>query len=154
MYNYGRRSFPNAKLLNADATFLINIPCLPVDDAVGVEELEGDEDLRGVEPGPFLVEPPGLLKVVEELTSANVIEHQVELVLRLEGVLEPHEERVVVRGDQDRLFRLGVLHLLPADQRLFLDDLHRVDPTRVLFLDLKHLAVAALAQRRLGIGVV
>ena len=68
-----------------------------------MELLERERDLGGVEPRPLLGEAALLLQVEEELATVEVVEHHVERVLRLEGVAERYDERVVDLGHDLRI---------------------------------------------------
>ncbi len=54
----------------------------PVDDAVLVQEHEGENDLGRVELAPLLREPPRLLDLEHEVASAHVLHHEEQAVLR------------------------------------------------------------------------
>lgn len=68
---------------------------ITVDDVEAVETLESAQKLGRVEPRAVDVEPLLLLQVVEQLTSVDKGQDEVELLGRLEGELEGNDEGVV-----------------------------------------------------------
>lgn len=64
----------------------------PVDDVQGMEVPDGAGDFRRVELGPDLREGLLPLQMKEELTTVDVVQDEVELVGRLEGVVETDQE--------------------------------------------------------------
>lgn len=66
-----------------------------IHDVEGVEVLEGEEDLGGVEEGGVLGEELDLLEVGEEFSSAHELHDEVDVLCGLEGELEGDEEGVV-----------------------------------------------------------
>ena len=57
---------------------------VPVDDALGVEVLQGEQDLRQVEDGGVLHQHPLLLQLHEELSARQILHDQVDFVSSLE----------------------------------------------------------------------
>ena len=115
-----------------------------VDDVHLVQVLEREHDLRDVEAAARLVELALAAQVEEELAARAVVEHEVELVGRLERVVEPDDERVHDAAEHVAL-RLGVLDLVALDDVGLLQHLHRVDAARVALAHLHDLAEGALA---------
>mmetsp|Transcript_24613 Transcript_24613/g.42359 ORF Transcript_24613/g.42359 Transcript_24613/m.42359 type:complete len:322 (+) Transcript_24613:581-1546(+) len=118
---------------------------ISVYDADAVEMAEGKDHLGRVEAGDVLGEVLAAAEVEEELAAAEVVQDEVQLAVRLEGVVEPHDERVL------HLLEDGLLHHssgdLPRLDHLFLaHDLHGEVLVRVLLLHQEHLREAALPQ--------
>lgn len=110
----------------------------PIDDVEPVEVLERDEELGGVEPTPLLVELALALKMVEELSTINESEDEVELLLRLERELERDNERVVDLGEDGSLGK-GVGDLGARDNVRLANCFERVDTRGVALADLHDL---------------
>jgi hypothetical protein len=118
-----------------------------------VQVLEAEADLGGVEAHALLVELLLLLEVEEELATIDVVHDEVELLARLERVVEVDEERVDELLE-NVLLGLGVLHLVALDNGLLVEHLHGVDLASVLLGDLDHFAERALANHLEQVKVV
>ena len=68
---------------------------LSIEDVQGVQVLEGEQDVGGVELRSILLEPSDLTQVEEKFASGAVFETEVQLAFRLEGVVHPDNELVV-----------------------------------------------------------
>mmetsp|Transcript_30376 Transcript_30376/g.97927 ORF Transcript_30376/g.97927 Transcript_30376/m.97927 type:complete len:250 (+) Transcript_30376:554-1303(+) len=116
---------------------------VPVDDAEGVDVLEGEGELRGVEPRASFAELADLLEMAEEFAPGAVVEDEVELLPRLEGRVEADDEGVL-HVAQDGALRFCVLDLVPLDDVFFFKDLHRVNRPRLTLAHEEHLPEAPL----------
>mmetsp|Transcript_73663 Transcript_73663/g.208612 ORF Transcript_73663/g.208612 Transcript_73663/m.208612 type:complete len:338 (+) Transcript_73663:785-1798(+) len=116
-----------------------------VDDVQPVQVLDGQQDLGGVEPAAALREAACAAKVEEELPARAVLQHEVQLLRRLEGVVQGDDEGVR-HGLEHVPLRLRVLHLVAFDHVLLPQHLHRVDGLLwvVLVADQHHFPVRAL----------
>jgi hypothetical protein len=76
--------------------------------------------------------------VEEELAAGRVVQHEVQLLLRLEGVVQAHDEGVVDRA-QHAALRARVLHLLALHDVRLVQHLHRVQLLVRLLAHQRHL---------------
>ena len=129
---------------------------IAVDDVEVVHVVDGQRDFGGVEARPGFGELPDLAQVEKQLkrgvsdespvllaTSADagdahlpagtVIENEVQLVRRLKGHVQSHDERVLDVA-QDGAFRSGVFYLIALDDVVLLE-----------YLQGKHFAAAFLS---------
>ena len=83
---------------------------ISIDYIVRVQLFQGQGDLRRVEAGGGLIEFLHPREMIEEFPTGRVVEHEVELVLRLEGVVKAHDERVV-DGAQHAALGFRMLYL-------------------------------------------
>ena len=60
-----------------------------------MEVLEGKQDVGGVEFGRVLLKPANLTQVKEEFATWAVLETEVQLALRLEGIVHLDDELVI-----------------------------------------------------------
>mmetsp|Transcript_48062 Transcript_48062/g.148315 ORF Transcript_48062/g.148315 Transcript_48062/m.148315 type:complete len:343 (-) Transcript_48062:141-1169(-) len=123
-----------------------------VDDVFGVHVLEREHQLRVVELGHVVGEPPRRAQVREHLAPDDELEHKVQLLLVLERRPHVHDERVL-QLHQDPLLRDDVLHLLHLDDLALLQALHREVLVRALVLAQPHAPERARAQRLLQLEV-
>lgn len=72
---------------------------IPIDDIEAVQMLEGDQELGCIEPRSFLVEFPFSLQVMEQFTTVDKGQDEVEFLCALERKLERYDERVVDLGE-------------------------------------------------------
>lgn len=90
-----------------------------------MQVFEGKNDFPDVDSDFVLCELFPLVEVGEELSPVDVVEHQVKLGRRLEGVVHADQEGRLADGLQDLALRLGVLRRLPLlDDGGLLQDLH------------------------------
>ena len=61
----------------------------------------------------------------EQLAACCVVEHEVQLLFCLEGIVQTHDERVVDRAEHSSL-GAGVFDLLPLDDVCLVQHLHRI----------------------------
>lgn len=90
---------------------------------VRVEVAEGCGELGGVEARARLGEGALPLQVEEQLAAVHVVEHEVQLVARLERVVQAHEERVVQVAQQHVALAHDVRLLVPLHDHLLLQHL-------------------------------
>lgn len=134
-----------AKVSEDDITILTQEDVLrlevTVDDAKGVEMLEGQDDLGGDEDSDLLIEHPLPGQVSKELAPWDVLEDQVQLPLSLEGVVEFNDEGVL-NGLEDLTFSLCMLRVFGVndDSSLF-QGLHGKETTRGALTNKKDLSV-------------
>jgi hypothetical protein len=83
---------------------------ISIDYIVRVQLFQGQGDLRRVEAGGGLIEFLHPREMIEEFPTGRVVEHEVELVFRLEGVVKAHDERVV-DGAQHAALGFRMLYL-------------------------------------------
>ncbi len=123
---------------------------VPVNDPELVQVLQRERNLPNVEFDLGLVEALSLEQVREQLAAPYILQNEMELGVRLKGVVESDEKGRLAHRRQhlplrlDMLGRLGLLH----NGRL-LEHLHRVELAGVGAAALahqKHLAVGARAQ--------
>ena len=76
-----------------------------------MQRRNAEKDASGVEASGVLLELTDILQVEEQLAARTVIQHQKELFLALEGIIETHYERVV-HALQNAALCLGVLYLV------------------------------------------
>lgn len=100
---------------------------------------DGEDDFGRVKLGPLLLEPALLAQVKEELSAGAVVEHKVQLVLRLEGHVHADNEWVP-HVPQDAALGLRVLHLIPLDDVVLSKDFQRVCLVGLDFSHEEHLA--------------
>eukprot|EP00445_Apocalathium_hangoei_P044165 CAMPEP_0203985106 /NCGR_PEP_ID=MMETSP0360-20130528/5105_1 /ASSEMBLY_ACC=CAM_ASM_000342 /TAXON_ID=268821 /ORGANISM="Scrippsiella Hangoei, Strain SHTV-5" /LENGTH=357 /DNA_ID=CAMNT_0050924347 /DNA_START=244 /DNA_END=1313 /DNA_ORIENTATION=+ len=118
---------------------------IAVDDAEAVEVCYGRGRLRRVEACAALGEAASAAEVVEELATIAEFHDHVELLRRLEGVVQVHYEGVG-HGLQDASLGLRVLDLVPLDDVFLAEHLHGVDLLSTHVPHEHDLAVGALAQ--------
>mmetsp|Transcript_17233 Transcript_17233/g.42736 ORF Transcript_17233/g.42736 Transcript_17233/m.42736 type:complete len:312 (-) Transcript_17233:812-1747(-) len=116
-----------------------------VNDVHRVQMLQSKHNLRTIKPAPSFRESAGLLEVKEELSTAAVLQDEVQLPRVLEGVMESDNKRMV-HTVEDLALSLRVHHLVPLHDVVLPQNLHRV---RLLLTKLrtnqKHLSVRALS---------
>lgn len=118
---------------------------LPVDDVLGVEKVEREDDLGDIEPNLVLAEPaPISLQMLKHLPAALVIHHQEQLFGTLEAEFESDEERAVVRLGEDGPFGDDLGERFGRFERRLADDFHRVDALGIALADSEHLAERTL----------
>ena len=115
-----------------------------VDDAVAVQVAECARDLGRIEAGSRLREVVLLLQVEVQLAAVHVLEYEVELVARLERVVQIDQERVIQALQQHVTFAHDVVLLFSLDDHLLLQHLDRIDAQLLAIARQQHLAVAAL----------
>ncbi len=115
-----------------------------VNNALRMQVAQGGRDLGGVEPGPRLGEDALPLQVEEELAAVDVVEDKVELLPRLERVVEADEERVLEVLDEHVALGHDVVGLAALDDGLLGEDLDGVDLEVALAASQEDLPVAAL----------
>ena len=96
-----------------------------------MKEAKGEDDLGGVEAHRALVEDAALGHVVEQLASSHVIQHHVQVTLRLERVLERDHEGMVV-GFEDVAFGEGESDGSKREHVVLLQLLHSIQPPCVI----------------------
>mmetsp|Transcript_10138 Transcript_10138/g.38468 ORF Transcript_10138/g.38468 Transcript_10138/m.38468 type:complete len:520 (-) Transcript_10138:487-2046(-) len=116
---------------------------ISVDNVETVDVLQRTGNLRCVELRPGLLEPSELSEVEEQLAPRAVVQHEEELVSRLEGHVQTDDEGVP-DVPQDAALRLRVLHLIPPDDVCFPEHLHGIDLLSLLFTNKEDLAEASL----------
>lgn len=104
---------------------------IAVDDVEAMKTLKRTQQLGCVEPGSIDVEALLFLQVVEKLSSVDKSKHEVELLGRLEGKLQRHDEGVVDLG-QDGSLGECVSDFGPRDDMGLSDGLEGVYPTCIL----------------------
>lgn len=75
----------------------------PVNDVEAVKMLKSQEQLGSIIPRPSLVELSFPLQVVEQLSSVDECQYEVQLLFRLEGEFQRHNERAVDLGEHGPL---------------------------------------------------
>ena len=113
-------------------------------DADRVQELERQSDFRDVEARRALEEQPLVAQVEEELAALQVVHDEEELAVRLEGRLQPDDERVH-HLREDVALRAHVRNVVLPPQEGLRDDLHGVADARVLVPRQENAAKAAAA---------
>ena len=111
---------------------------LPVDHIEPMQMLQRDQQLRGIEPTPLLVELPFPLQMMEQLSTVYEREDEVEFLLGLERELERDDEGVV-NLSEDGSFGEGVDDFGSGDDVCFSDGLESVDSGGISFTDLHDL---------------
>ena len=96
-----------------------------VDDIVGMEVAQGNQNLGRNELDGALLEPALVAEVVEEVAALDVLQKEVNPVLILEDVVH-REDEGVLRLEQNVLFRPGVDNLPLLYQYILIDSLHRI----------------------------
>lgn len=119
----------------------------PVHDIVLVQMLKREHQFRDVESCPLLRKLCFPLEMIEELSTALEICHQVQMALALEREFEADEEGALERALQNLALADRMCHFLLCDDLLLREDLHRVDSLRVLFPHLEDLAKCAAADK-------
>lgn len=108
---------------------------------------EGKSDAGGIKfDTPLLEFPPIIFEVRIELPPLHEIDHKINLVVCLKGVIKPNEKRVV-SVLKNRLFRKRVLDLLVLNKVLFVKYLYRIMDLRVLFSGKKYLPESPSSQK-------
>lgn len=122
---------------------------LPVNDALAMEMLQGQNDLCQVEAGRVLHEDAFSFKMHEQLPPTEVLQDEVELASCLEGVDQVDDEGVLDRLQYVPLsFGVGGVFLISDDGGL-LQHLHGEDVTRIFarqLPDLEDFTVATPAE--------
>jgi hypothetical protein len=103
-----------------------------------VKMLKSQDEFSNVEPRSLLLESTFTLEMPEELSSALVVGHKVELLVRLERELETDKERTLERALQNLALSDRVRHLLFGYNLLLAQYLHGVDSVSVALADLEH----------------
>ncbi len=103
-----------------------------------VQFVQRQRELRAVEARGGLGELLQAREVEEELAARRVVQHEVQLLLRLEGEVQTHNEGVV-DGAKHAALRARVLHLLALDDVRLVQHLHRVQLLVRLFAHQRHL---------------
>jgi hypothetical protein len=101
-----------------------------VNDIEAMKTLQRTEQLGSVKPRPVNVEPLLFLEVMEQLSTIDKRQNEVELLWRLEGELERYNERVVDLR-QNRSFGKCVGHFGPRNNVSFPNRLERIDTMRI-----------------------
>jgi hypothetical protein len=101
-----------------------------VDDLEAVQAFKRAQQLCSVEPGTVDVESLFSLQMVEQLSTVDECEDQVQLFRRLEGELQGNDERVVDLC-QHRSLCKGMGDFGPGDDVRLADRLEGVDPAGV-----------------------
>ena len=96
---------------------------ITIDEAHQMQVFQRRDDLGGVKPCVVLREAlaRARLQRSEELTAHAVLHAEVQIVLRLEGVVERDDERMICRR-KNLLLRQGSLNLLPLYHLLLRQD--------------------------------
>ncbi len=97
---------------------------VPVDDALLVQGVQGQEDLCSVESSSLLVEPVLLPQVEKQLSPLHEVQHHVQFLFRLKRVVQVYYERVFSHLLKNVSFGLGVLLQLVLSQGRFIQDFH------------------------------
>ena len=116
-------------------------------DHVGVHVADGVRDLGRVEAHARLRKRALMRQVVEELAAVHVVEHEVELVRRLERVVQADEERMAQIAYEHVALGHDVLDLVALDDRLLAQHLDRVDLVLELVNGHEHFAERAAADQ-------
>eukprot|EP00350_Pseudokeronopsis_sp_OXSARD2_P013665 CAMPEP_0170556640 /NCGR_PEP_ID=MMETSP0211-20121228/17881_1 /TAXON_ID=311385 /ORGANISM="Pseudokeronopsis sp., Strain OXSARD2" /LENGTH=161 /DNA_ID=CAMNT_0010867101 /DNA_START=549 /DNA_END=1033 /DNA_ORIENTATION=- len=106
----------------------------PIDNSVLVEVLQGKDNFCCVELSPLLIEALLLPQVIEQLASIEEVNHKVELLRGLEGIVQLHNEGVA-QLLKNHPFSFGILLLVLSDDLVFLEGLHGKKLRGVSFLD-------------------
>lgn len=115
-----------------------------VEDAVLVQRLQSQQYLAGVAPDLLLAELLPLLQQARQVAALAVVHHQEQVGLSLEGVAQPHDERMV-QQTQNVLLRLDVAIKIGAVHPLLPDGLEREEVVLLFALDQVHLSEGALS---------
>mmetsp|Transcript_3869 Transcript_3869/g.8766 ORF Transcript_3869/g.8766 Transcript_3869/m.8766 type:complete len:266 (+) Transcript_3869:1063-1860(+) len=127
---------------------------ISVDDLTRVEVLESGRDLRRIQHRSLLGKTARVLQVEKELAAVAVVHHQIQLRWSLESEAQVDEERVV-RVLKGTALSLCVNHLVPLEQQLLAEHLHRIDLVIALLRFHKHyLAKRSLTQHLKALKVV
>lgn len=114
-----------------------------VDDAHVVEVLQREDDLGDVDARPVLREHAEPREVGEQVAALHVVDHHVEAIGRLVGVVEARDEREV-GALEDQAFHLRSCHLAAPHDFVLLQHLHREVLVRLRAENVKDLPVAAI----------
>mmetsp|Transcript_22169 Transcript_22169/g.43109 ORF Transcript_22169/g.43109 Transcript_22169/m.43109 type:complete len:203 (-) Transcript_22169:488-1096(-) len=115
---------------------------IAVDESKGMKVPKGKANLSNIKLCKRDLEFFLVLKVEEQLPATVEIQNKVELFRGLESEAQLHQERVL-EGLQDLPLGLCMLDLVTLHNRLFLQDLHRINLSVLLPSDLHDFAEAA-----------
>mmetsp|Transcript_45507 Transcript_45507/g.126256 ORF Transcript_45507/g.126256 Transcript_45507/m.126256 type:complete len:474 (-) Transcript_45507:394-1815(-) len=117
-----------------------------------MQVLRRQHDLRRVEDGALVgVRPAHQVRV--HVASLNKVEHKAQMILRLEGVAQRHDERVL-HAREHLLFSEDRVGLILRDEDPLVDHLDGVEPARVLLLGQQDHPKAAGAKEAVQVKLV
>mmetsp|Transcript_21684 Transcript_21684/g.66833 ORF Transcript_21684/g.66833 Transcript_21684/m.66833 type:complete len:277 (+) Transcript_21684:845-1675(+) len=120
-----------------------------VDDADGVEVLDGQSELAGRPARVRVLQAPARLEAHVQRAALEVLRHQIQPRLALEGVAELHQVRVAHDGG-DLALDAGDVDRVPVHQRPLPHHLQRVRLARRLLAHQQHRAERPAAQQPHG----
>lgn len=116
------RELDMAVLVDEDVVWLD----VTVDESHLVHALNGARQLGNVEPRQLLTEHAQSDQQAHHITTRDVVHDKVQVVLVLEGVIQPHNPLVVCLS-QDVSLSLDVCHLVPEKHVLLAQCLHGIE---------------------------
>jgi hypothetical protein len=128
--------FAKAEIAQSNVTSIIEEDVLGLQVSVNnietMQALQGAQKFCCVKSSTINVETLFLLQVVEELSAVHECENKVQLLRRLEGEFEWHDERVVDLG-KNRTLCQGVGNFGAGDDVGLANGLEGIDPVGILF---------------------
>lgn len=119
---------------------------IPVDDSLLVQKDQSGPYLGGVELGALFRESAALLYVEHEVAAVQVLHHEEQMRLSLEGAEQVAEVRMTRGQGEDFALDQGALDVVVLENHVLLQAFHGVDALGATELRQEDFAETALAQ--------